>query len=272
VLERERQEAILATPPNRMFSPAGILNQNSFNQIVVMKDISRLCSLFSSYAHEKNYAVAFSELLDTFLLAVKFFDTAEERKQALQHIQNAPKRDSLLAVFEEVGLLSEDYYDCFGELYMRQISKGQHGQYFTPPHVCDLMSALTASTTQASQSVYDPACGSGRMLLSVAKINRNAVFYGADIDGICAKMAVANMLLQSLTGEIAQMNSLTYDFSKGYRVGVQLYDGHFYPWYKEIPNAEDSVIWRTPPIKTASAELATWVVPTTGIFQQGTLF
>ncbi|GAC1315123.1 MAG: hypothetical protein NVSMB24_40450 [Mucilaginibacter sp.] len=56
-------------------------------------------------------------------------------------------------------------------------------------------------------TVYDPACGSRRMLLAAAKSNRHAMFYGADLESTCCKMALINMLFNSLGGEIAHMNS-----------------------------------------------------------------
>ncbi|MFO8049861.1 MAG: N-6 DNA methylase, partial [Desulfosudaceae bacterium] len=65
---------------------------------------------------------------------------------------------------------------------------------------------------QFRDRILDPACGSGRMLMAYAKINRFAMFYGADNDVNCAKMAVINMCLNSIFGEIAWMNSITNEF------------------------------------------------------------
>ena len=62
------------------------------------------------------------------------------------------------------------------------------------------------------QTVIDPTCGSGRMLLAAAKRNRHALFYGADLDVTCCKMTLINMLFNSLTGEITHMNSLSNEF------------------------------------------------------------
>jgi type I restriction enzyme M protein len=57
------------------------------------------------------------------------------------------------------------------------------------------------------------------------------------------------MLLNSLTGEIAHMNSLTNEFYAGYKVATVLIDGYHYPYYKEITDREESYIWRQGIIK-----------------------
>ena len=62
---------------------------------------------------------------------------------------------------------------------------GQNGQYFTPDHVCELMAKMTIPEIQDGQSVCDPACGSGRMLIKATEVNRYGQFYGVDIDRRC---------------------------------------------------------------------------------------
>src|SRR6056297_3007860 len=101
--------------------------------------------------------------------------------------------------------------DVLGSFYQEHISHGHNGQFFSPRHVCDMMACLSGPVKQGG-IILDPACGSGRMLLATAKNNRNALFYGADVDENCAKMTVVNLYLNSLYGEVAWMNSLTNEF------------------------------------------------------------
>jgi type I restriction-modification system DNA methylase subunit len=98
-----------------------------------------------------------------------------------------------------IGDASEGFCDPLGELYQQAISSGHNGQYWTPEHMCDMMAIITIGETLLDgQTIADPACGSGRMLLAAAKINRHAMLYGADLDITCCKMALVNMLLNSL--------------------------------------------------------------------------
>jgi type I restriction enzyme M protein len=51
------------------------------------------------------------------------------------------------------------------------------------------------------------------------------------------------MLLNSLTGEVAHMNTLSNDFYCGYKVCTTLVQGHHIPYYFEFTEAEQSYIW-----------------------------
>jgi hypothetical protein len=84
------------------------------------------------------------------------------------------------------------------------------------------------------------------MLLSAAKRNRHALFYGADLDLTCCKMSLVNMMLNSLTGEIAHMNSLSNEFFTGFKTQPTLVDGFHIPFYTELREPELSRIWLHP--------------------------
>lgn len=149
----------------------------------------------------------------------------------------------LVSLINIIGDFSEGFEDPLGELYMRAISNGHNGQYFTPTLICDMMAAINiGDNSHPGQTVCDPACGSGRMLLAAAKINRHMRFYGADLDITCCKMALVNMMLNSLTGEIAHMNTLSNDFYRGYKTDTLLVDGYQMPYFVEFTNADESYI------------------------------
>jgi len=59
-------------------------------------------------------------------------------------------------------------------------------------------------------------------------------------------MALLNMLLNSLQGEIAHMNSLSNDFYRGYKVQTILIDGYHMPYYIEFTEPKQSYIWLRP--------------------------
>lgn len=233
-----------------------------------MTNMSKLLSAFEKYAYGKSAASAFTEFLETLLIPFKIYDTKEERELHLARVTSHLNKEVFVEMASLIGELSEGFRDPLGELYMQKISHGHMGQYFTPEHVCELMAQLTSIPTENGQIVLDPACGSGRMLLSAAKINRNLRLYGADVDGLCCKMALMNMLLQSLTGEIAHMNSLSNEFFTGYHISIALLHGYYHPCYREFTNPEESVIWLRPRVKPEI------VLPgkTFEVYQQGTLF
>lgn len=150
--------------------------------------------------------------------------------------------------FQELGaLIQDEFSDPLGEFYMQYISHGRLGQYFTPEPITTLMATINIQKpTTPGQTVLDPACGSGRTLLAAARIDRSFLLYGADLDPICCKMTVINMLLHSLEGEVANMNSLSNEFFKGYQLRTKLIDGYYYPYFIEFTEPEKSAIWLHP--------------------------
>lgn len=137
--------------------------------------------------------------------------------------------------------------DVLGAFLEEHISHGHNGQFFTPQPVCDMMAALT-SPVKPLQRVLDPACGSGRMLMGVAKTsNRFAKFYGADTDINCARMTCINMYLNCMDGEVAWMNSLTNQYYGGWVIeptvkGIyrirEINEYESYIHLKEIPKSQ----------------------------------
>ena len=109
--------------------------------------------------------------------------------------------------------------DVLGEIYQAQITYGEHGQFFTPEHITDFMSNIIGKDTKKSiekvpETIMDPCCGSGRFLLSSAKANPNNYFIGQDIDERCCKMAIINLWIHDLNGEIRKRDSLLNKYEK----------------------------------------------------------
>ena len=92
--------------------------------------------------------------------------------------------------------------DVLGDYFEQHLSYGRNGQFFTPQNICDMMARLMNPATPLER-ILDPACGSGRMLMAMAKVNRFATFYGADNDRNCAMMCAINMCLNGMYGEVA---------------------------------------------------------------------
>jgi hypothetical protein len=92
---------------------------------------------------------------------------------------------------------------------MAKISFGEHGQFFTPFNITDMMTKMIYSVNRKSgEIVCDPCCGSGRFFISFGKLNKDARFYGVDLSLICAKMTVLNMWLFDLNADIYHGDSL----------------------------------------------------------------
>ncbi len=108
---------------------------------------------------------------------------------------------------------------------MEYISRGEHGQFFTPTHLTDLMAQMDGA--KEDQTVSDPACGSGRTLISMSKLNENMRFVGVDLAPDCAKMTALNMQLFDLDADIYCGDSLSMKMSWVWRIrkGGYIYSG-----------------------------------------------
>jgi len=208
-----------------------------------MYNFKKLNDVLSQLTCSRSKHEVFSELLNFFLIPFEYHNTGEALKKQYEDLMNNKNRALFLEFFTELSILSDEgFCDPLGDFYMESISHGHLGQYFTPEPLCDMMAIMILSDIENDKTVLDPACGSGRFLLSAAKMNRTLKLYGADLDQNCCKMALINMLMNSLSGEIAHMNSISNEFYKSYIIQTRLINGHHYPYFYTNTDPENSRI------------------------------
>ena len=115
--------------------------------------------------------------------------------------------------------------DFLGDLFMRfDLGNTWKGQFFTPYHVCELMSKLTAGDLQAQLeqqtwiSVCDPAVGAGALMIAftqecvIQKIDyqTNVLFIGQDVDRTAAMMGFVQLSLLGCPGYVVVGDSLLH--------------------------------------------------------------
>jgi type I restriction-modification system DNA methylase subunit len=182
--------------------------QNTFENII--------CSL--TVRHSLNNI--FSDFLTLCICAFSYGRMEDKYMGIISKYSKAEANDFASALGSLVIEMTGDGYgmvDVLGEFFENNLSHGRNGQFFTPQNICDLMAQVLYSPKPGSH-IADPACGSGRMLMAMAKLNRNALYYGADIDQNCAKMATLNLCLNHIFGEIAWMDSLSNKFYGGWAI------------------------------------------------------
>jgi len=164
--------------------------------------------------------------------------------------------DAFAALVMEMDNFGEGLRDILGDFFMEHISHGHNGQFFTPEPICEMMARMTNPFEPGSR-ILDCACGSGRILMASAKINRNAHFYGADVDHNCAMMCLINFCLNGMLGEVAWMNSLSNEFFGAWH--IRLYPTGGIPYIVPITEAESLILLKLPehkvtPIKAPKPE------------------
>ena len=122
----------------------------------------------------------------------------------------------------DLGKYEENTIDAFGDAYeylmaMYASNAGKSGgEFFTPQEVSELLARITTIDKTDINKVYDPACGSGSLLLKFAKVlGKNQVkrgFYGQEINLTTYNLARINMFLHDINYDkfhIAHGNTLT---------------------------------------------------------------
>lgn len=66
--------------------------------------------------------------------------------------------------------------------------------------------------------------------------------YGSDIDLICVKMTVVNLMMNSVPGEVAWMNTLTMQHWRSYHIDLQLIAGVWLPILKITEAGDTSLL------------------------------
>ena len=102
----------------------------------------------------------------------------------------------------------ENKIDAFGDAYeflmtMYASNAGKSGgEFFTPQEVSELLARLTAADGHEIRSVYDPACGSGSLLLkfskTIGKENPALKYYGQEINPTTYNLCRINMFLHNI--------------------------------------------------------------------------
>lgn len=97
-----------------------------------------------------------------------------------------------------------DAYEYLMQMYASQAGKSG-GEYYTPQEVSELLARITVVGKKTVNKVYDPACGSGSLLLKFAKVlgknNVRTGFYGQEINLTTYNLARINMFLHDVSFE-----------------------------------------------------------------------
>lgn len=145
----------------------------------------------------------------------------------------------------QLGDYRENTIDAFGDAYeylmgMYASSAGKSGgEYYTPQEVSELLTRITVVGKTEVNKVYDPACGSGSLLLKFAKIlGKDKVrqgFYGQEINLTTYNLCRINMFLHDIDYD-------KFDIS----LGDTLTDAHHWddePFEAIVSNPPYSIKW-----------------------------
>ena len=103
--------------------------------------------------------------------------------------------------FETEDLESDILGDAY-EYLIAQFASGagkKAGEFYTPQEVSKILAKIVTTDKQKLKSVYDPTCGSGSLLLRVAKeVKEVSQFYGQELNRTTYNLARMNMIMHDV--------------------------------------------------------------------------
>ena len=174
------------------------------------------------------------------------FDTTSNRLGNTVKDKNTRLAAVLKGVAElDFGNFDASHIDLFGDAYEFLISNyaanagKSGGEFFTPQHVSKLIAQLAMHKQTSVNKIYDPACGSGSLLLQAKKhFDEHLIedgFYGQELNHTTYNLARMNMFL----------HNVNYD-KFNIQLGDTLIEPHFgeeKPFDAIVSNPPYSVKW-----------------------------
>lgn len=223
--------------PSQLFvNIAKTANTNESLNTDLAKIFSEIESSANGYPSESDIKGLFAD-----------FDTTSNRLGNTVKDKNA----RLAAVIKgvaglEFGDFGNSKIDLFGDAYEFLISNyaanagKSGGEFFTPQHVSKLIAQLAMHKQTRVNKIYDPACGSGSLLLQAKKhFDAHIVeegFFGQELNHTTYNLARMNMFL----------HNINYD-KFNIQLGDTLIDPHFQddkPFDAIVSNPPYSVKWK----------------------------
>jgi len=129
--------------------------------------------------------------------------------------------------FEAIFQLKFDFFATIFEYLIKDYNKdggGKYAEYYTPHAVANIMAKILVAGPVANVTVYDPAAGSGSLLMSLAHQigEERCTIYSQDISQKSSGMLRLNLILNNLVHSIQniiQGNTLSHPY---HRDGEQL--------------------------------------------------
>ena len=204
--------------PSELFCNVNLSADNDEN---LNETLERVFNHIESSAKGSSSESSFAGLFDDFdVNSNKLGSTVAKRNERLAKLLHGVADMNL-------GDVKDHDIDAFGDAYeylMTMYASGagkSGGEFFTPADVSELLTRLGTVGKTEINKVYDPACGSGSLLLKAEKVlGRDAVrngFYGQEINITTYNLCRINMFLHDVgfdKFDIACEDTLTAPKSK----------------------------------------------------------
>lgn len=149
---------------------------------------------------------------DLDLNSTKLGKTPEARNEIIAKVLGHLNKIDFKLEQTELDVLGDAYEYLIGKFASGAGKKA--GEFYTPQEVSIVLAKLVTTGKNKLRSVYDPTCGSGSLLLRVAKeVKEVSSFYGQELNRTTYNLARMNMILHGVhyrKFDIKQEDTLEY--------------------------------------------------------------
>lgn len=180
--------------PNQLFSSLAIRGEKEF----ILDDLNRVLGDIETSASSADSADDFNGLFEELdLNSSKLGKNPNARNKLIAQVMVHLDNIDFHLEDTEIDVLGDAYEYLIGQFASGAGKKA--GEFYTPQQVSKILAKLVSQPGNV-KSVYDPTCGSGSLLLRVAKevSNTNLEFYGQEQNPSTFSLARMNMLMHGV--------------------------------------------------------------------------
>jgi type I restriction enzyme M protein len=134
---------------------------------------------------------------DMDLNSTKLGKTPEARNEIISKVLSHLDKIDFKLEDTELDILGDAYEYLIGQFASGAGKKA--GEFYTPQEVSKILAKIVTTGKSKLKSVYDPTCGSGSLLLRVAKeVKEVVIFYGQEMNRTTYNLARMNMILHDI--------------------------------------------------------------------------
>ena len=179
--------------PNQLFSSV-VEEIKSKDAFIIDKLPKIFNSIEQSTASEEDFGGLFEEID---LTSSKLGRSEEDKNKLISKVMIHLSEIDFELENSEIDILGDAY-----EYLISQFASGagkKAGEFYTPQEVSSILARIVTSGKEKLRSVYDPTCGSGSLLLRVAKeVKDVGSFYGQELNRTTFNLARMNMILHDV--------------------------------------------------------------------------
>ena len=179
--------------PDQLFSSV-VEEIKSKDAFIIDKLPKIFNSIEQSTASEEDFGGLFEEID---LTSSKLGRSEEDKNKLISKVMIYLSEIDFQLENSEIDILGDAY-----EYLISQFASGagkKAGEFYTPQEVSSILARIVTSGKEKLRSVYDPTCGSGSLLLRVAKeVKDVGSFYGQELNRTTFNLARMNMILHDV--------------------------------------------------------------------------